>query len=110
MAEGHNCFSAHTALQPAEVSTPYQPAWFERLVPPHLISSRCSEPSGEAGNTGRAASRDYPLPLPVSRALRYSETTSSVSSSTEVSATGLSYSIRPFLSRFTLSQTSKTWA
>jgi galactonate dehydratase len=39
MAEGHNRFSAHTALQLAEAMTPYQPAWFETPVPPHLISS-----------------------------------------------------------------------
>jgi galactonate dehydratase len=39
MVEGHTHFSAHTALQLAEDMAPYQPAWFETPVPPHLISA-----------------------------------------------------------------------
>ena len=43
-------------------------------------------------------------------AVRYSRTTNSVSSSTEVSRAGLSSVIMPCWSRFTRSQNSRTWA
>ena len=62
------------------------------------------------GFVSRSKEDYWPSPVLPARALRYSATTSSVSSSTEVSATGLSYSMRPLRRRFTRSQTSKTWA
>lgn len=38
LIEGHNRFSAHTALQFADAMAVYQPTWFEAPVPPQRIS------------------------------------------------------------------------
>jgi galactonate dehydratase len=38
LIEGHNRFSAHTALQFAEAMARYNPTWFEAPVPPQRIS------------------------------------------------------------------------
>ena len=39
LVEGHNRFSAHTALQFAQAMMPYNPTWFETPVPPQRISA-----------------------------------------------------------------------
>lgn len=39
LIEGHNRFSVATALQFAEAIAPYNPSWFEAVVPPYRISS-----------------------------------------------------------------------